>query len=87
VAKGATGHLDEGPVTLGLRAPPMGVSCHPSPAGILSGELGKRIPAPWGGSYPRADDELYSEFWAPVRTAGPIRGREKPNEIIVGFSN
>jgi len=24
---------------------------------------------------------------APVRTAGPMRGREKPKEIIVGFFN
>ncbi|POB10495.1 hypothetical protein, partial [Sulfobacillus sp. hq2] len=23
----------------------------------------------------------------PVRTAGPVRGREKPKEIIVGFFN
>ncbi len=57
----------------------MGVSCHPSPAGILSGAWGKNIPARWGGSHPRAEN--------PVRTAGPVRGREKPKEIIVGFFN
>ena len=34
----------------------MGVSCHPSPAGILSGAWGKNIPTRWSESYPRADE-------------------------------
>ena len=57
----------------------MGVSCHLSPTRILSGELGKRIPAPWGESHPRADESC--------EVCGSREGREKPNEIIIGFSN
>ena len=63
----------------------MGVSSHPSPAGILSGELGKRIPAPWGGSHPRADDELYSESWGSCEDCGSHKGLRKAERDYCRF--
>ncbi len=40
-----------------------------------------------GNTSPRDGAEATPEQTNPVRTAGPIRGREKPKEIIVGFFN
>ena len=57
----------------------MGVSCHPSFAGILSGVWRKNIPMRWAEATPKQTNS--------VRTADPVRGREKPKEIIIGFFN
>jgi hypothetical protein len=40
-----------------------------------------------GKTSPRDGAEATPEQTNPVRTAGPVRGREKPKEIIVGFFN
>ncbi len=40
-----------------------------------------------GKTFPRDGAEATPEQTNPVRTAGPVRGREKPKEIIVGFFN
>jgi len=59
VVKGATGYLEEGRVTPGLRASPdrhrNGLPFS-SPSGILGCERGKRILARWGESHPQADE-------------------------------
>ncbi len=45
-------------ISLSFTTLPVSSSC-----GLLGGERGIRVLAPWGGSHPRADDELYSESW------------------------
>ena len=54
------GDSDRGPRNTGAQdttvRTPRGVSCHRTLARLLSGELGKHLSIPWGGSHPRADE-------------------------------
>jgi len=85
VAKGAMGDLDEGRVTPGPRVPP---DEH------RDGRIADR-PLLRSGSSVVSEGIMSSldgaratpEQTNPVRTAGPMRGREKPKEMIVGFFN
>ena len=48
---------------------------------------GKTSPRDGAEATPEQTTSFTASPGAPVRTAGPVRDREKPKEIIIGFSN